>query len=95
VTAAAGAAAAGAMAAMMNAVRAMGTLVEVEAEVFVDLVKRESPRLIVHAPTGFFVKKQRYLAGMAGLAFYTNSQKELNFDARVPVVSARKIWIPG
>jgi hypothetical protein len=89
--AAAGAAAAAAIA---NAIKASGTLVEVEPDEFSKLVERNQEALVVHAPAGLFGNKHRYLMGYRGLAFFTDTGHEMPLGT-AQVVLAKKIWIPG
>jgi len=89
-----GAAGAAAAAAIARAIKASGTLVEVEPREFGRLLDRNSEPLVVHAPAGLFGNKHRYLMGYRGLAFFTDSADELPLGT-AEVVMAKKVWIPG
>ena len=89
--AAAGAAAAAA--AMANAVKAMGTIVWVEPQVFLDILSRIQEPLVVHSPSGFMTK-HKYLTTYKGLAFFTRSGEALVVPASVRMIEAKKIWVP-
>jgi hypothetical protein len=87
-------AAAAARAAMIQAVKASGTLVRVEPEEFNKLIaKMESP-LVVTATGGFFSKKFLYLTSYKGLAFFASSRTQLQLPYKAEVVAAGKIWMP-
>ena len=73
-----GAAAAGAAAAMVNAIKASGVLIRVQPEEFSKLLSRASePKdnpLIVVAEGGIFGKNYQYLMSYKGLTFFTKSR---------------------
>ncbi|HMB55572.1 MAG TPA: hypothetical protein VKU40_19800 [Thermoanaerobaculia bacterium] len=92
--AAGGARAAAAAAAIANAIKASGTLVEVEPEDFLRLLGRADEALVVVAKAGLFGKKTRYLTSYRGLAFYTETADDLPLGS-AEVVVARKIWMPN
>ena len=92
---AATAGAAGAAAARMQAIKASGTIVQVEPEVFLRLAAREDQPLVVHAPPGgVFNTKHQYLMSHKGLCFATRSQEPLALPRGCDVVEARKVWLP-
>lgn len=82
-------------AAVMNAVRAMGTIVKVEPPVFLGIVQKQSDPLIVHAPYGVFGGKHAYLVSHKGFAFFTHSKEELRLPGNAEIVNAKSIYIPG
>ena len=89
--AASGAAAAAAIA---EAIKASGTIVKVEPDVFAALVARAQSPLVVAAPGGFFAKKYRYLTSYKGLAFTTDSDTALPLPPEAEIIAAAKIWLP-
>jgi hypothetical protein len=94
--ASAGAAAAAAAAAIANAIKASGTIVEVEPRDFYRLLKRAENPLVVYAEGwGFFSKNYQYLMGYKGLAFFTRSSEALPLPPGTETVLAQKIWIPS
>jgi hypothetical protein len=86
--------AAAAQAAMIQAVKASGTLVRVEPGEFVKLLAKSESPLVVTAPGGFFSKHIKYLTSYRGLAFYTQSVTPLSLPYRTEVVAASTIWMP-
>lgn len=87
-------AAAGVAAAIANAVKASGAIVQVEPEDFIKALALEDKPVVVHALGGVINKHHRYIAGVRGLAFYTKSDRPLEFLTSVHLFAARKIWIP-
>jgi hypothetical protein len=84
-----------AIAAMIQAVRAIGVIVKVEPPEFLKIVEQQSEPLIVHAPYGVFGGKHAYLVSHKGLAFYTHAKGELRLPANAEIVNAKSIYIPG
>ena len=89
------AAGAAAVAAMNQALKAMGTIVKVEPHVFLKMVERQTEPLVIRAPRGFFSSKQAYLVSYKGFVFYTALREELRLPAGAEVVVAESIYIPG
>lgn len=90
-----GAAGAGAAAyaAMINAVKASGTIVEVEPDEFLNILSRSPDPLVVYSPAGFMVKF-KYITSYKGLCFYTKTPTELPLPGNIELVSVKKIWVP-
>jgi hypothetical protein len=91
-SAAAGAAAAAAIA---QAIKASGAIVNVEPEEFLRIVQRTQAPLVIHAIGGFISTNYQYLTSYKGLVFYTKSTSPLDLPNGSEVVLAKKIWIPG
>ncbi|MBP8604355.1 MAG: hypothetical protein KBI46_00750 [Phycisphaerae bacterium] len=83
-------------AAMTDAIKAMGVIVQVEPHVFEQLLRLQaaSVPLVVFSPVGFF-KKNQYLTAYKGLVFYTKTSTALTLPAYVELIQAKKIWIPN
>ncbi len=90
-----GAVAASHAAAIAQAIKASGAIVQVEPGDFFNLVNRQREPLVVHATGGLFSTNYQYLTGYKGLVFYTKSNEPLTFSPQAEVVVAKKIWIPG
>jgi len=88
-------AAAHAAAAAMEAIKASGAIVRVEAGEFRKLLDQNPEGLVVHAVGGLFSREHKYLMGHKGLVFYTSSAEPIELPNRFQVVEAKKIWIPG
>jgi hypothetical protein len=88
------AAAASAHAAMINAVKASGVVVQVEPEEFRTLLTRARDPLVVYTEGGILSTHYRYLMSYKGLAFSTRSPEPLPMPSGAETVHARKIWMP-
>jgi len=66
--------AAGAAAAIAQAIKASGAIVEVEPEQFTRLLAGNAQGLVVHAPAVF--SRHKYLMGYRGLVFWTKTREE-------------------
>ena len=86
---------AAAAAAIAQAIKASGVLVQVEPEDFAILIKGLPDPLVVHAQGGFFKANYRYLTSYKGLAFHTISPEPLDLHAGVELIRAKAISIPG
>jgi hypothetical protein len=82
-----------AAAATANAIKAMGAIVVVEPQVFLDILQRSEKPLVVHSPAGFMTK-YKYLTSYKGLAFFTKSKEALLIPASVETITAKKIELP-
>ena len=89
------AAAAAIAAAIAQAIKASGTIVNMEPDDFVLLLERIEEPLIVTATGGIFNTNYQYLTSYKGLAFFTKSPEKLPIPPQAELVSAKTIWIPG
>jgi hypothetical protein len=83
--------AAAAAAAIANAIKASGTIVQVEAADFMALLAKTKTPLVVQAKGGIFTTKYSYLTSYKGLAFYTKVSAPLNLPGDIELVVAKKI----
>jgi len=83
-----------AAAAIAQAIKASGVIVQVAPEDFILIVQRQPQPLVVHAIGGFFSTSYQYLSSYKGLAFFTKSPDALGLPSGCEVVQAQKIWIP-
>ena len=88
-------AAAAAAAAVAKAIKASGAIVRVEPDEFQKLLSHNAQGLVVHAVGGLFSRRDQYLMGYKGLAFYTSSREAMLVPSTCQIVEAKKIWIPG
>jgi hypothetical protein len=88
------AAAGAAAAAIANAIKASGVLVNVSPEDFAAILRRADKPLVVAAQGGFFSTSYKYLTSYKGLAFYTKSPAPLVLPADAEIVRAKGISIP-
>ena len=89
--AAAGAAGAAAIA---NAIKASGAIVQVEPLEFLNIVDRTENPLLVYSLAGF-LKPYKYLTSYKGLIFFAKSKELMNIPTGVETILAKSIWIPG
>ena len=82
-------------AAVAQAIKASGAIVQVQPPEFETLVRKAEQPLVVHATSGVFTKHHQYLMGYKGLVFFTKSQARINFPLKVEIIEAGRIWIPG
>jgi len=93
--AAAGAAGgAGTAAAVANAIKASGAIVQVEPMDFLNILTDIERPLVVYSEAGF-LKPYKYLTSYRGLFFYAKSKEMLNIRGEVDLVLAKSIWVPG
>jgi hypothetical protein len=89
-----GAVAAASAAAVAQAIKASGVIVNVKPENFMRVLTKADHPLIVTTTGGFLKKNFQYLFSYKGLAFYTKSPEPMNLPAGSELISADKIWIP-
>lgn len=80
----------------ITAQRAMGPIVRVEPEVWLDIAATAANRVAVHAVSGvkLFGIKQRYLINAHGLYFVTDHTEPLRLPADLVTIEAKSIYIP-
>ncbi len=86
--------AAAAAAAIAMATKASGTIVRVEPDDFIRILKKQNGSLVVHATTRLARRRNHYLTSYKGLAFFTKSKDPLALPSGTELVLADKIWIP-
>jgi hypothetical protein len=87
-------AAAGAAAAIANAIKASGVIVHVDPMEFQNILRKIERPLIVWAESGIFSTKYRYLVSYKGLAFFTISAPQIVLPPSAETIKAKKIWAP-
>lgn len=85
----------GAAAAIANAIKASGSIVRVEPQIFAQLLQKVERPLIVYAQGGLFSGKHQYLTSYKGLTFFAKSSEQINLPRGVEVIVAKKIWVPS
>jgi hypothetical protein len=86
-----GAMAAAAVAA--EAMKAIGAIVIVEPQDFLNILAKTEKPLVVHSPSGLMTKF-KYLTSYKGLTFFTKSKDALLIPASAETITAKKIAIP-
>jgi ethanolamine utilization protein EutA (predicted chaperonin) len=88
-------AAAGAVAAAIaNAVKASGVVVQVTPSDFQTILRKIEKPLVVHAKGGFLSTNYQYLVSYKGFVFFTKAAEPLPLPAGVETIFARRIWVP-
>lgn len=81
--------------AIAEAIKASGVLVQVEPEVFQQLVGRIEAPLVVQAEGGVFSTTFKYLVSYKGLAFHTKTKRALTMPMGTEIINAKSISIPS
>jgi hypothetical protein len=84
-----------ALAAMIEASRASGTIVQVELPAFLWVLEQQEAPLVVYAVGGFFKKHFKYLTSYKGLCFFAKLPNRLDLPPNAQVVLAKTIWVPS
>ena len=82
------------VAAVANAIKACGTLIQVEPDEFIRILSLQENPLIVRATGGFFTTSYKYLTTYRGLAFHCKSPTELRLPDEAELIDAKKISMP-
>lgn len=86
---------AAAAAAIAQAIKASGAIVQMEPRDFQQIVGRAEDPLVVLSVGSFLGKKSyKYITSYKGLAFYTKSSRQLPLGGSPEVIAAKKIWMP-
>jgi GGDEF domain-containing protein len=87
---------AAAIAAMIaNAVKASGTVVRIEPDEFLKILKKVDAPLVIYAEGGMISTNYQYMVSYKGFAFYCKADDPIELPKKAEVVIAGKIWIPG
>lgn len=87
-------AATAAAAAIANAIKASGVIVQVAPDDFRNLAGRAQDALVVHSESRWFGTRHKYLLAFKGFAFYTKSKEPISLPGSVALIRAEKIWVP-
>ena len=90
-----GEAAAARAAAIARAIKASGSIVNVEPDDFLSIISKSNKPLVVMATGGFIKTNYQYLTSYKGLTFFTKSPVPLSLPGDIELVAANKIWIPN
>ena len=82
-------------AAVAQAIRASGAIVQVAPRDFLTLLGKSERPLVVVAPGRFFGPKYQYLTSYKGLAFYARSDEAIRLPQSVELIEAHSMWIPS
>ena len=81
-------------AAIANAIKASGVVVQVTPADFHTILSKIEKPLVLYAKGGFFSTNYQYLVSYKGFAFFTKSASPLVLPGNAETVSVKKIWIP-
>jgi hypothetical protein len=84
-----------AQAAIANAVKASGAIVQMHPDQFLKLLEREKEPVVVTATGWMFGTKYKYLFNYRGFFFYTESRTQLRIPSGAEIIAAEKIWVPS
>ncbi len=82
-------------AAVAQAIKASGAIINVNPDNFLYIMSKTNRPLVVTATGGVFKTNYQYLTAYKGLVFYTKSPAPLLLPSDVELIAANKIWIPG
>ena len=82
-------------AAIVNAIKAVGTIIRVEPQEFMKVLNKSEQSLVVHGIGGFWKKKHQYLTNYRGLNFYTEAIDPLPLTYKAELIEAKTIWVPN
>ncbi len=91
----AGASAATAAAAIAQAIKASGVLVQVEENDFLMLLSKTDRPLVIISETKIFKTSYQYMMSYKGFAFYVKAARPIQLPGNADVIAAKKIWIPA
>ncbi len=83
-----------AAAAIANAIKASGVVVNVKPEDFAAILRRSERPLVITSEGGVFTTSYKYLTSYKGLAFYTKARAPLVLPADAEVIRAQGISVP-
>jgi len=86
---------AAAIAAIANAIKAIGTVVRIEPEEFAKILNKTEKPLVVYAEGGVISTNYQYLVSYKDFAFYTKADAPVELPKGTEVIGAEKIWIPS
>jgi hypothetical protein len=82
-------------AAIANAIKASGVVVQVTPADFHTILSKIEKPLVLYAKGGFFSTNYQYLVSYKGFAFFTKSSAPILLPTGIETIAAKKIWIPG
>jgi len=78
-----------------DAIKASGTIVQVEPQELLMVLELNHEPLVVRSSTKFFGVKYQYLTSYRGLAFYAKTKTQLTLPAHCQIIESKKIWVPS
>ena len=78
-----------------NAIKASGTVVQIEPAEFARVLSKIETPLVIYAEGGILQTNHQYLVSYKGFAFYAKAYEPIELPQAAEVIVAEKIWIPG
>ena len=79
---------------MSNAIKACGSIISVEIDGFLSILKKAESLVVVTSQVGIWRKRQIYMTSYKGLTFWCSSDIPIDLPKNVELVIAKKIQIP-
>lgn len=76
-----------------DAIKAMGSIISIEPDVFLQIIRKNDNPLVVYSPASFMTK-HKYLTSYKGLTFFAKSSYPITIPAGAELITAKKIAIP-
>lgn len=83
-----------AAAAIAQATKASGVLIQLEPEEFQRILDLMKEPLVVVSESGIFSTSYRYMTSYKGLAFHTKAPQTLSLPRHAEIILAKRMWIP-
>ncbi len=84
-----------ALAAVAQAVKASGSIVQVEKEDFERILGLTDSRLVIASPSKGMFGRNQYLVPYRGFVFYLKSRDLIKIPDGFEIITAKKIWAPS
>lgn len=86
---------AAAQAAIAQAIKASGAMVEIEAADFEELIRLIRDPLVLHQePGGMFSRKHQYATSHGGFIFFARAREPIYLPRQLRPIPVKKIWTP-
>lgn len=89
-----GGGAAAAMAAIANAIKASGAIVEVSPQEFIRILGMIPDPLVIMSEKKIFKTSYQYMISYKGFVFHTKSSEQIYEVGSAQIINAKTIWVP-
>ena len=80
--------------ASIQALKAFGSIVRIEPNVFLELLSLQEQPLVVQGSGGFLTSHYRYIMSYQGITFFAKSNKKLELPANAKIIETKKVFVP-
>ena len=87
-------AAGAAAAAIANAIKASGAIVQVDTNDFTMILSKADKPIVIIAESHFLKTSYKYLTSYKGFVFFTKTSNPLSLPGDTELIAAKSIWIP-